>query len=383
MNKHVQLLKIICVCLLLNLLSGCWDIKEIQDMNYISAIGIDYEDDHFVLYTQMLDFTSIAKSEGGQSSPTSDIWTGKTEGKTLDIAMNDLYNSSQERSSWGHISSIILSENVLKSNLLPQLDTITRYQEIRVTPWVYGTDESIEDLLNVPAFYNLSPLNTLLHEPTQVHEQKSYISPIRYFDFVAAITEPGYQVLLPRLTIDLTTWRKNNKEDPKLNLNGVFAMSDHKLNGLLTNDKLTGLRWLDTGTHRSPLAIKKDNDIGADLILQKPKIKKKLYVSNGVPKYKIHVKLKGSVVELRRDFSINELEKEAAKAVKEEILSTYKHGYDINADLYRLSHLLFKQQTDLWKKLNQTKPFILGEDSLELVTVDVTLDSTGMKILSQ
>lgn len=369
--------------LLLNLLCGCWDIKEIQDMNYISAIGIDYneEDKKYVLYTQMLDFTSVAKTEAGKSGVPPQVWIGKIEGETLDMAMNNLYDSSQERTSWGHISSIVISEKLLKSEVVPKLDTLTRYQEIRITPWVFGTKESMEQLFSSPAFFNLSPLNTLTHEPLEVYKQKSYIVPIRYFDFMAKVTEPAFTVFLPSLSFDDTTWKKNDKADSKLVYNGVYVMSKGKLNGLLTEDKITGLRWLEKNTRRSPVPIHKNNDLGAVLILQRPKIKKELIISQGVPKYKIHVKLKGNAVEVRKEFTRSELEQEAAKVVTEQIWDTYKHGKDIKADLYSLEHLLFKKNTALWKKLKQSSEFLLNEESLDLVTVDVNLEHTGMKLL--
>lgn len=369
--------------LLLNLLCGCWDIKEIQDMNYISAIGIDYneEDKKYVLYTQMLDFTSVAKTEAGKAGTQSQVWTGKTEGETLDMAMNNLYDSAQERTSWGHISSIVISETLMKSELLPKLDTLTRYQEIRMTPWVFGTNESIEHLFSSPAFFNLSPLNTLSHEPMEVYKQKSYIVPIRYFDFMAEVTEPAFTVLLPSLSIDETTWKKNDKADSKLVYNGVYVMSKGKINGLLTEDQINGLRWLEKNTRRSPIPIYKNNDLGAVLILQKPKIKKDMIISQGVPRYRIHVKLKGNAVEVRKEFTRSELEQEAAKVVTEQIWDTYRHGKEIKADLYSLEHLLFKKNTSLWKKLKQSSEFLLNEESLEMVTVDVNLEHTGMKLL--
>ena len=45
------------------LLSGCWDNKEVQDINYITALGIDYKDNKYIIYVQMLDFATIAKQE--------------------------------------------------------------------------------------------------------------------------------------------------------------------------------------------------------------------------------------------------------------------------------------------------------------------------------
>lgn len=382
MTTCVRILKLMWLMVLLNLLTGCWDIKEIQDINYITAIGIDQEDGNFVVYTQMMDFISVAKSDSGKAEKPSQIWTSKTKGKTLDMAINGIYDSSQQRTIWSHISCIIISDNVLKSNVLTKLDTIGRYQEVRMTPWVFGTKDSIEQLMNIPAFFNLSPLNTLAHEPVEEYKQRSYIEPIRYFDFMALMTEPGWTVLLPNLTIDTKTWSRNQKEDPKIEVNGVFAISKGVSNGLFTNDKLTGLRWLEADTKRSHIPItNQTGELAGVAVLSNPKISVKLNIVNGMPKYRISVKLSGNVVEALDDMNKTDIELQAAKGVREEILTTFKNGAASKTDLFSLEHVLFRRDTRLWKKINQSSAQAIDTSALETVHVEIHLDHAGMKLL--
>jgi spore germination protein KC len=56
---------------LLLTLTGCWSRYEVQNMNYATAVGIDYVDGQYTLYVQLLDFSTVAKLEGQQkrSSP--------------------------------------------------------------------------------------------------------------------------------------------------------------------------------------------------------------------------------------------------------------------------------------------------------------------------
>ncbi|MCY7482840.1 hypothetical protein M5X06_24220 [Paenibacillus alvei] len=42
-------------------LAGCWDIKNVQDMNYVTALGIDYVNGKYIVYTNSLEFTNVAK----------------------------------------------------------------------------------------------------------------------------------------------------------------------------------------------------------------------------------------------------------------------------------------------------------------------------------
>ncbi|UNK20978.1 Ger(x)C family spore germination protein [Paenibacillus sp. N3/727] len=379
MRVYLRLIKITVALLLLNLLSGCWDIKEIQDVNYITALGIDYEDGNFIIYTQMLDFSYVAKAETGKSDKPAQVWTGKTTGKTLNMAISQVFNSAQERTVWSHISCIIMSENYLKTDIVKNTDTLNRYQEVRWTPWVFGTKESIERLLTTTAFFNLSPLKTLLHEPLQEYKQKSYIVPVRYFDFVAQLTEPATTALLPNLTIDSSTWKLNKKNDPKLIIDGAYALSSEgKYNGLLKNNELSGLRWLQEETRRSSINVKKDGVHAAFVYLEDPKIRRSLKMVHGVPRYQVHIESRANVTEALTEITETEIEKLAAEVIKQEILDTYNNGLKIKSDVYSLEHLLFKQKTGIWKQLQQSSDDLLDENSLDFVTVKVNIEFVGM-----
>lgn len=148
----------ILVCLTSLLLSGCWDNNEVQDINYITALGVDYKDEKYIIYVQMLDFATIAKQESNKQTEKAPIWVGRGTGTTLTEALIDLYTSSQQRVSWGHVTALVLSESVLKPKLLAQVfDLTNRSQEIRYTKWIYGTKDKMEDLFTVSPFFQLSP----------------------------------------------------------------------------------------------------------------------------------------------------------------------------------------------------------------------------------
>ena len=103
-----------CVCSMLAigviLLTGCWDSKEVQSINFITAIGIDYADNQYTTYAQLIDFSSIAKQEGPTPREGSKIWIGRGTGSTLSMAINNLYQTSQQQTLWTHVKAIVLSK---------------------------------------------------------------------------------------------------------------------------------------------------------------------------------------------------------------------------------------------------------------------------------
>lgn len=67
------------------LLSGCWDVTEPQRMYYVQGVGVDYKDNEYTVYLQIINFATVAKTETAnpQAAPTE---IGKATGKTIEEA---------------------------------------------------------------------------------------------------------------------------------------------------------------------------------------------------------------------------------------------------------------------------------------------------------
>ncbi|TGU93463.1 spore gernimation protein, partial [Mesorhizobium sp. M00.F.Ca.ET.186.01.1.1] len=106
--------RIACALLLLatTLLSGCWDQKSIQDLSYLSAFGVDFINDEYVLYAQSVDLSNVAKQETGSQpeSPPAAISIGR--GKTLMSAFDNLQKNSQVPLFLGFVSSLVSHERI-------------------------------------------------------------------------------------------------------------------------------------------------------------------------------------------------------------------------------------------------------------------------------
>ena len=143
---------------LLLTLTGCWSRYEVQNMNYATAVGIDYVDGQYTLYVQLLDFSTVAKLEGQQKAEQPPVWVGKGEGSSFTEAANDLYSTSQQRLNLGQISAILFSERLMKENKVGEvLELINRYREIRYLAWLFSTREPHEEILLATPFFRFSP----------------------------------------------------------------------------------------------------------------------------------------------------------------------------------------------------------------------------------
>src|SRR5699024_10000010 len=123
--------------IMMTLLSGCWSLNEAERMLYIHAIGIDYKDNQYEIYAQIINFANVAKSD----TPISEIEqaeVGFATGNTIEDAIFNLYRSTDERVSWGHLTFIIFSEEALKDQRMnAAIDVFTRFIETRYRILLY------------------------------------------------------------------------------------------------------------------------------------------------------------------------------------------------------------------------------------------------------
>lgn len=362
--------------------TGCWDIKTIQDTNYITAIGFDYQKGRYVVYCQMLDFSSVAKQEGGKGGPSM-IWVGQEEGDTVDDAYTRLYKTTQQRVFWGHVGAYVFTREALKQGVGNFTDSSVRYGETRYTQWVYSTDEPIETIFSVIPFFNVSPLSSILMQPVENYLQRSYIRPLKLYKVAALTREPGNTVMMPTLAIRKDVWVKNEKPDPKLEVSGVYAIAKKNHVEWLSEDQFKGARWLEKSTVRTPLVVYINGKAGLSVSIQKPEARITSRMEGDQPLFDIHIEAKAIVAELLENVDEDTLRKQVVKQIAEEVEQTFKQGRSRDTDVYQLEHVLYKQAFPEWSKLTTNGEKPLENYQLGDIKVDIQLTHSGMLMMRE
>ncbi|AFQ13084.1 Ger(x)C family spore germination protein [Bacillus pacificus] len=360
-----------------SVLTGCWNIKEIQDIYYVAALGIDYKDEKYIAYVQLLDFSNVAKLEGARPDKQPPVWIGKGEGITMTEALNQLYKDAQQRLFWGHVSTLILSNTLLEQDIKSSIDFINRYREIRYNILFYATNESIEDVLKTKSFFTLSGLSTILHEPSEGYKQRSYIQPIQFFQFIRDSNPVGQTAFIPSIKISTENWKEEDKKAPLLRNDGAVFIRNNHLQGWLSESDLNGLRWIDEKTVRSPLWIVEDDQPVVSIVLEKPKVRITPVITNEQVRYKINVSLQAGINEKLKEISENKLVANTEKIIRAEIFNTFEKGVEINSDVYRLGEILYRENPQRWNQEIKEKPFFLNKDSIEHINIQVNLVNSG------
>ncbi|MFJ5765624.1 Ger(x)C family spore germination protein [Lysinibacillus sp. NPDC093210] len=375
MNK-----KILSILLLIftTLLSGCWDVTEPQRMYYVHALGIDFKDGNYETYMQIIDFANIAKSEQPNNPQAQQAEIGHAKGKTIEDSLFDLYHSIDQKAFWGHITYIILSEEVMKSNKVNQvLDFLTRYRETRYQIWVYGTKEPLDDLLIVTPINNKALTLSKLGDPLNSFKQESFVTPINLRKLVIGLNEPSHEVYLPLVSID-KGWLSSKGQSESVEIKGITLLSKDGLKGFLTEENANGIKWMTNETIRSEIT----GQIGehkqfVTVTLDHLKVHISPVVKNENVQFDIEIKMEANVLGITEEITTNQIRQLVKKQVEKEIRETFKESLALNTDIYRLSEQLYRKDVKTWKKLEDNGKIDLTEDSIRNIKITVVKVNPG------
>lgn len=369
--------KIALSLLILMLVSGCWNSKDIQNMAYVTALGVDYENGRFKSYAQMLNFTNIAKSDTGEVGKPVPIWVGVGEGKTLTESLTTMYATSQIRIFWGHLKALVLSENAMKHGMKEIYDMLNRYREVRYNILMYGTNEPLHEILIQKSILNFSPLDTLMDLPYQIYSQRSFILPEYGYKIIAQMNEPSGLAMIPCLTLDRTGWYEDQDKRSMFRINGAYFFQNKEFRGHLSEDDLKGTRWIQRQLVRSPMNIPDKGPPVAAIVLQKPHLYVKPVIENGKARFNIRVSVDAYIDELIKDTPHKKMEEMAGDAIRDEIKMSFKKGLEKKADVFMLDEKLYRKNPKKWHEFHRASPYLLDADSIKTIDIRVSIESSG------
>ncbi len=322
------------------LMSGCWDVTEPQRMYYVQGVGVDYKDNEYIAYIQLMNFANVAKTEQSnpQAAPTE---VGKATGKTIEEAIYKLYRSMDQEVFWGHMTFLLFSEKAMESeHAIPIIDTFLRFRETRYHIWVYCTQDPIEEVLLVSPILEKSPTATKLSNPKNTSKQESFVEPVNLRQLVIGLNEPNHEIKVPFISInqDWETAKESRTET-------VFAgVGDY-----LTVD----IKKLDVNV--------------------------KPIVQNNQVKFEVYLKFNTILNGFKGKVTASQVRKKVESEVKKEIMATFEAGLNIDADVYRLSEYLYRDNVKVWKKIQKDGKIPLTKESISKIDIHINKVSPGRK----
>lgn len=123
-------------------LAGCWDLREMNHLALVMAVGIDKmpENGRFQVTVQIARPGSQGKvGSGGAAGGTKGdgpVYTAIAEGDTIFTAIRNLAQFVSRRVMWAHNSVVVIGESLAREDITPVIDFFTRNKELRMRSWM-------------------------------------------------------------------------------------------------------------------------------------------------------------------------------------------------------------------------------------------------------
>ncbi len=361
------------------LLAGCWDVNEPERLMYIFGLGIDYKDEEYIIHAQIIDFSNIAKSDQPTNPEAIQVEVGTAKGSTPSEAFYKLYKAIDEKMFWGHFAFVVLSESALKEGRATMLiNTFIRFHETRYNSWVYSTKEDVHQIMLTTPIINKAISLSKLADPLNSYKQNSFVEPMDFRKILINLNEPGHEAIVPLVTT-YKQWETPKQKDTSAEIKGVAIITPDEFKGFLENHDAAGLQWLSKDSVRSSITTETQNHgkISINLDSIRPEIKPVINSSN--IQFDISVSVNAALSGFQGSASSEVIKQAVKKQVEKEIRHTFAKGLELDADVYRLSEVVYRHHLRDWKKLQKNGKIELNENSIRNVNITVAKVSAGRK----
>lgn len=325
---------------------GC-SYTELNDLAIASAIGIDYENNEFILTAQVLD---VQNNDSGLTKQSALIYESK--GKTLSQATNNMYTRYPKNIYFGHLELGIISKNAVNKKLDNIFDYFIRSPEARTSGFVLVSEDKLaKDILNPKnekeGNFPTEDIKSVLMDAT---EKNGTINQITLEEFLINYMKPGIVPVVPLINIE----EKGNKSSSTI-IKGLIPIYHKKLFKDLTENQSLAYNTIFNNYKEINInPIYKKEYLGITVFSPKSKIK--VNIKKGEIYVDINIKIESRISEIRNKKDLTkiktqkEIKKQTNKELYKYINSLIEYCKENNADLLGIENEIYKNYFKEYKK---------------------------------
>ncbi|MGM0865216.1 MAG: Ger(x)C family spore germination protein [Bacillota bacterium] len=353
------------IFLLLTLLTGCWNRRELNELAITVAMAIDKSDGEYVVTTQVVNPNQVAAKQGGDKSP---VTLYQEKGDTIFEAIRRMTTVTARKLYFPHLRMIVISEELAENGVGETLDFLSRDHEVRTDFYiVIAKDTKAENVLKVTTGLEDIPANKMF---TALETSQGAWAPTMSVTLDKLISEIASEGIHPLLTgIHIIGENRNIgktmenvqkiKPDVTLKYGGLAVFKEDKLIGWLNESESKAFNYVQgnvASTIGEVPCPEGKGKVAVEVIRSKADLKAK--VENESPKGTIEIKVEGNIgdvqckkLDLTKTKTIDDLEKQSNKVLKkilESTITTAKEEFKV--DIFGFGEAIHRSDPDYWKK---------------------------------
>ncbi|PRS08640.1 Ger(x)C family spore germination protein [Bacillus atrophaeus] len=318
------LFKLTVICLVLQVLSGCWDVKEIEKLSFARGLAIDETSDHqYKLTYQNL----LPQSEDSQTAGKPKFVNVTARGNTMLEAVSEIALQDPPVYS-DHLKVLIFGEKLMShQNINNFINHFIRDDELRRSSYIFIAKGKAADILteSTPTQQQVMPAEKLIDITNHGGYNGKIMMPLR-IGRASIYCQNGYSFLIQAVT--------NKGKKAVYDGAGILKSGENKLIGFISPYETQTLNWL-IGTIQGGVLPAEEKGYPITFEIKRSKSKIKPAVKNGKLSFHVSVFTKGLMTENQnpKENSFNERYLKEVERIFEKKLEA-----DMKNAMYKLQH---------------------------------------------
>lgn len=357
--------KLIIVGLIINIifLTGCWDIREINQIGFVMAVAVDKADDsnNFIVSVQIANPKPVAASKEKQAGASEPVWVFSAQGKTIFEAVREISQISSKRIMWAHNSIVIIGESLARYDVSPVIDFFTHNPELRMKTSIVvskgkakdyiGTKQPMEDIggVSLATMFDYAKLTGESIKGDMLRFSQ---------DFFSNRKQPLLSMIGFKREKIVPSEGKSNEEADAIELAGAAVFKRSKMVGILSPEETRGVAWVFNSAENTLVTVTGPGDDGKNLSVETKNVKSKVIsqIIDGMPSIEIKISGSGEMVEEdgATDMPMEEFKKKVKelvdnKIVEDIVLSINKVQKEYKTDSMDFANTIHAKHSKEWK----------------------------------
>ncbi|MDQ6419098.1 Ger(x)C family spore germination protein [Paenibacillus sp. LHD-117] len=394
MKQKRNWLKSTIIVILCAMLSGCWDMTEINRSSLITGIAIEPggKDGKRKVTFEILNTAEAQALNPGKGGTPTTLYT--SEGNSITDTVTKLNDKAERLLLTAHNRIVVIDERIARKGLFPYMDVFQRSRYMR------------EDIIllvahNVPASQLLQitypgGMYASLKLQTQVEnfgDRWGGVPASRLFDYTQATLTEGREMILAAVTLQGNAGKSGNmdsikalKPDAVVKMSGSAVFREDKLIGFINADETRFVNIVRNKLKATSLSVPMgQKDQFASLRYRHNHASMEVTMKGKIPHIRVHIEGEGQIANIQEQFPLDkvegyaEMEQRTAAYLNAQVKETIaKVQQDFGVDVFGFGEHLYRHRFKQFKPIMRDWNALFAKAQVE-VTSEIHITHSDLK----
>jgi spore germination protein KC len=366
------------------LLTGCWDSRELTDIGFVVAMAIDKGETKNIRVTvQIVNPINVSSTQGGGSPAPLPPTTYSAEGNNVFDATRVLSRKLSRQLHYGHAVVLLVGEELATTQGIKKLfDGIERDSEFRPSAtMVIARGTTGEEIIKQRTSLDNSPAIKIKKMVAETEKAFGENIDEKIYQVIQAIVSSGKEPTITGIQLDST-----NRED-KIMANGIATFKDGKLMRWLDGNESRGFLWVLGRVNSTLLTMDwkgQPHTIGIENIRTKSSFHSS-FDKSGKPIIEVKIGADANIGEVDVPIDVTnpklflQIERLYMQAVHDEAVATIKLMQQQKSDIFGFGEVVHRDHPKQWRTLKRDWNDVTFPTIEVKVKVEAYLRNTGLR----